>query len=186
MHCFRDRREMNDKFETVFEVSYLSNGELLWSGLFLAVGLAAAVLGMTRLKRVMEDGCAVASFVLCCAAWIPFSAWWFIDNLCTTSAYVEALNDGRCEIVEGTVHVLCEEPYSGHVDYGDRIRVEDVQFEFSYYQSSLAYKQTVSHGGSLTDGALVRLHYLGKAILKVEVHGRFDQPVPKRRTNQEE
>ena len=49
------------------------------------------------------------------------------------------------------------------------MRINSREFDVNYYESSLAYQQTIAHGGILVAGAKVRLHYLNGKILKVEV-----------------
>jgi hypothetical protein len=82
--------------------------------------------------------------------------------------YTSALRNGRCGIAEGVVRVLRQQPAGGHAA-GDRVRLGDREFEVNYYRSTLAYNQTIAHGGALTDGTRARVHYLDGAILKVEI-----------------
>lgn len=163
---------MNDKFQTVFQVSYLGNGVLAQSVLFLAIGLAVAILSVTgRLHLKKKGGCAIPFVAPWCVVWISVSSWMVIHTLRNASTYINALQTGQCQVVEGLVTVVHEQPYSGH-DAGDRIRVNDVEFQFSAYDATLAYDRTISHGGHLTNGTLARLHHLNGHILKVEVARR--------------
>ena len=61
---------------------------------------------------------------------------------------MQALESGDCSIVEGIVHVLHKERYSGH-DKGEEIRIGDRQFVYSYFAFTEAYKCTISHGGKV-------------------------------------
>ena len=163
---------MDERYRTAFEVSYFSNGTLLTSLGFLAVGLVltvAAMAGKFRLKE--QGGCTIAALVLWCTAWNSVSVLMLAATLRSGWTYTNALRNGRCEVVEGVVEVVHLEPKTGH-DPGDRIRVAGREFQYSYFTGTLPYKQTVTHGGVLVDGANVRLHYLQGAILKVEVMER--------------
>jgi hypothetical protein len=159
---------MNDGYTTVFETSYFSNGFLLWNIGFLAVGIFA-VRQMIR-SRKWGNGKQAPIFFMCLWAtfWFFASGAWLYLNLTNGRLYTAALANNQCEVVEGTVQVLHEQPAGGH-DAGDRIRIGDKEFTYSYFTSTLSYNRTISHGGKLTNGVTARLHYLGNAILKVEI-----------------
>jgi hypothetical protein len=136
---------------------------------FLAVGLAvttAAVTGKFRLRK--SGGCALAIMTVWCLIWNSFTVLWLASTLLAGWRYTQALREGLCEVAEGTVEVLHLQPAGGY-DPGDRIRVDGREFQYSDFEAVLAYRQTVSHGGVLRNGAKVRLHYLHERILKVEV-----------------
>lgn len=161
--------QLSNRYQTIFEASYFSNGTLLISLVFWGSGVAvtiACVTGRLRLKE--REGCAVIVMIVWCLFWVPVSTWWVGSNLKTGRLYTTALRNGQCEIVEGIVKVLRQQPASGHAA-GDRVRIGSREFEFSYYQSTLSYNETIAHGGALVDGARVRVHYLNDAILKVEI-----------------
>ena len=158
-------------YVTVFQTSYFSNGSLLWSLFYLTIGLSVAILFLTgRLRLKSQSGCATAFLLFWCAVWISFSSVWVFYNLRTASIFIEALRSEDCEVVQGTVAVLHEQPWGGH-DSGDRILIDDVEFTINYYFSSLAYRRTISHGGHLTNGRLVRICHINGDILKIEVAG---------------
>ena len=52
---------------------------------------------------------------------------------------------------------------------GDVVKIDDKLFVLNFYAMGLGYQQTAVQGGVLTNGAYVRLHYLGNTIVKVEV-----------------
>jgi hypothetical protein len=160
---------MNDGYQTVFEVSYLSNGSLFMSIGFLCVGIVAVVAVARSWKTGRMSPHQKFLFV---AIWAPFwflgSAVWIYSNISSGKEWTAALANNQCEVVEGTVQVLHQQPWGGH-DSGDRIRIGSKEFTYSYYSSMLGYHTTISHGGELKDGVTARLHYLDNVILKVEI-----------------
>jgi hypothetical protein len=83
-----------------------------------------------------------------------------------------ALRDGTARVVDGPVLNFHPMPYEGHDT--ERFTVRDVAFEYSGYESSPAsFHHARSHGGPITEGVFVRIHYDGSLrdarILKLEV-----------------
>ncbi|MBI3985829.1 MAG: hypothetical protein HY343_02830 [Lentisphaerae bacterium] len=77
-------------------------------------------------------------------------------------------------VIEGTVHVLREQPYGGHAP-GDLIEIDGVQVEIDKFRSNmLAYAQTIAHGGHLTEGIRARLFLIDGLIVRVDVAKRRD------------
>jgi hypothetical protein len=72
-------------------------------------------------------------------------------------------------VLEGTVHVLREQPYGGHAP-GDLIEIDGMQIEINKFESNMqAYSQTIAHGGHLTEGAQARVFLLDGLIVRVDV-----------------
>lgn len=93
----------------------------------------------------------------------------------------------KYEVTEGIVHVLHVQPVNGH-DAGDIIRIAEREFEVESYRTN-AYRDTIAHGGVLTEGMYARLfwHHNGykKVILRVDIdysRGRR-LPIPKEATD---
>ena len=79
-----------------------------------------------------------------------------------------AYGDGKYQITEGVVHVVHEQPKTGHTK-GDIIKIDDKTFEINFYGGTSAYSQTIAHGGVLREGVYARLyHYKGK-IIRVDI-----------------
>ena len=156
---------MTDGYTTVFEVSYLSNGTVLKASVFLSIGIFAFFALRKSLKSRVQK---FFFFFVWLPVWLAFSSFWLYLSLRNAREFNDALKMGRCDVIEGVVTVLHEQPRSGHAS-GDRIRIGNKEFQFSYFTSGLSYDRTISHGGVLTNGATARLHYLDNAILKVEV-----------------
>jgi hypothetical protein len=75
----------------------------------------------------------------------------------------------QSKITEGIVHVSHTQPAGGH-DKGDILTVGNVKFEVSYYVSTCAYKQSIAHGGALTEGTDARIYYADyRTILRIDV-----------------
>lgn len=84
--------------------------------------------------------------------------------------FMSALAKNQCDIVEGPVQVLHEQPADGHdPEGGDHIRIDGKEFDINYWTETLCYNKTISHGGELKNGVVARLHYIGNDILKVEI-----------------
>jgi len=160
---------MDTHYELVFQTTLFSNWVLFWSVLFLAIGIGGAFFYFTgRLPVRKRNGCTTAFVVLWGTIWILFSSIWVVSTFWTAYKYHEALRNNGCEVVEGRVTVLHEQPWGGH-DSGDRIRIGDAEFEINYFLSTLAYHRTIAHGGVLTEGAQVRICHLDGDILQLEV-----------------
>jgi len=153
-------------YRTIFEASYLSNGTLLSSLSFVAIGVVAGALGWRLWRQNVRWPAIFISFI--CCIWLIASVSFAYVNVRDARAYKAALREGRCEVVEGVVEVMYQQPEGGHAP-GDRIRVGGRKFEYSYFTSRLAYNRTVAHGGVLVQGAKVRVHDLNGAIVKIEL-----------------
>ena len=88
----------------------------------------------------------------------------------TWDAYqlLRAYADGDAGVVEGTVHVVHEQPRGGHVA-GDLVEIDGVPLRVDYFQITSAYKQTTSHGGALAEGAYVRVWHYDRRVLRIDL-----------------
>ena len=157
---------MNNGYTTIFETSYFSNGWLLWDFGYLAAGIAFLILAVcTRRPGSRQQKAPIWVFCLWAPFWFLFTGLSLYSNLTQGHRFTSVLANNRCEVVEGTVQVLRDDRY----DKEDHIRIGDKEFAYGYYHAVLNYNRTISHGGKLTNGAVARLHYMGQAILKVEI-----------------
>ena len=165
---------MTADYVTVFEINRWSNG-LLADELFrLAIGIVALLGGLRGLFNIWRrrDGFALGHLM-----WLLFIIGWAvlwlvmhdfpamfqrIDHLVAT------YKAGRCELSEGIVKVLREQPAHGHSS-GDRILVGGREFEVNYFYATPAYRNTIAHGGVLRAGAYVRLCHVDGDIVRVEL-----------------
>src|SRR5438045_1499588 len=109
---------MTNGYTTAFQVSYFSNGTLsfsviaLFASLFVA-GIGAVIYG--RLSAAQAETARRTFFYfrlvpLVCAGFITI---WLISNVCDGYRLTQALRRGHCGIVDGTVHVVRQEPWDG-------------------------------------------------------------------------
>ena len=173
---------MTADFITVFEISRWSNG-LLADELFrLAIGAVSLLGGLTGLFYIWRRPDVLArrhlTWFLFITAWAVFwlvmhdfpAMYQRIDRL------VAAYQAGRCEVSEGIVKVLREQPAHGHSS-ADRVMVDGREFEVNYFYATPAYRDTIAHGGVLRAGAYVRICQVGGAIVRVDL--RRDRPLNK-------
>ena len=91
-----------------------------------------------------------------------------LDNIRFGHQLIDAYYSDNYEIVEGVIEVLHQQPKSGH-DSGDLIRIDHVEIEFSYFSSSPAYTQTLSHGGVLADDVYAKIYFYKGHILRIDI-----------------
>jgi hypothetical protein len=158
-------KHINNGYTTVWEVSPFSNGALLFALVWVVV---VALLFITKRPDRKSNIVQKTMYFLV----LPFGALlgmvFLLAALKDGRELPAALRQGRCEVVAGNVTLVHEQAYGGHGN-GDIIRIGQKQFEIDYFTSGFGYKQTVSHGGWLTNGVSARLHYIGNMILKVEI-----------------
>ena len=106
-----------------------------------------------------------------------FFIWGLVWSLSAYSAYkntqfgrklIEAYHSGNYKIMEGIVQVLHQQPKEGH-DSGDLVRINGREIEFSYFRSTPAYHQTISHGGILKEGAYAKVYLYKGKILRIDI-----------------
>lgn len=91
--------------------------------------------------------------------------YWTLSRVYTTQQYA---------VVEGSVAVQTIQPAGGHAR-GDAIRVGGMPFEINQYDAAPGYHRSITHGGRLTAGSIVRIWYHEGVILRLDV---WEQPVP--------
>ncbi len=110
------------------------------------------------------------------AFWLGFSALWtIIGSIGAFRAVLSArsaLRDGTAVVVEGPVMDFHAMPYTGHDT--ERFTVRGVAFAYTdYAQSTGGFNRSRSHGGPISEGVYVRIHYDGSPrqarILRLEV-----------------
>ena len=103
--------------------------------------------------------------------WLGFSLFWTVIAFGTTfGEYVRltsAVRSRQVQWVEGPVEDFVPMPYEGHAM--ESFSVHGKRFEYSDYFVTSGFNKTASHGGPITAGRLVRVGYVGDAIVRLEV-----------------
>ncbi len=142
---------------------------------FLGIGIVlfvCAVVGIRRLNLPKwwsrEKGTQFGALLLFSVLWMVVAGAGFFVNMYQSFELVAAYRDGTAQVVEGPVHVLREQPASGHAA-GDLIEIKGTKLLIDYFTVTPAYKQTIAYGGALREGTVARVwHYDGK-ILRVDL-----------------
>ena len=169
---------MND-YITVFEIAAGSTGSpwlskhayVIIGMVFLGVGLVAiaGLLCIPRFRRfpLTLDLLAPGFLVISGLVWLSFAPAFFSSYRLADDLY-QAYEHQDYEIEEGTVEVLRTQPHEGHAP-GDLVRIDGMEFEISFFLMTAAYRQTVSHGGALREGAQARVFHKNGRILRVDI-----------------
>jgi len=159
------------EFRTVFEITWRSNGVLADEIFRLFIGIAALMGGVTALVHNWRHK-KLKSWLgpVFATAWGLL--WLYLHNFPYVFGHINSLvrayRNGQYQVVEGQVHVLREQPATGHTK-GDIITVNGKQFEVNYFYLTPAYRSTLAHGGVLEGGVYARIYYHNGEILRVDI-----------------
>lgn len=155
-------------YETLFEVSLWNHPYVSKCVITIVVATIAYIWIMVPRKFRPQNLPSKLSSTLVFLAVCLVSALLIRMSIAETNRLIQPLRDGGCDVVSGQVIVVHQMPQIGHSR--EEIRVNGVTFEFSDFDLSKrpAYRNTISHGGVLTDGKHVRIHYFDGNILKIE------------------
>ena len=164
-----------DGYTTVFDVT--QTGYRHWSftafGLiFVAVGLALPTLIRIGIFRKPPNWM---------QKWFPrvflgFAI--FLTLTCFITTYtdyrraVSAIRNNRAHVIEGIVTDFKPMPYTGHAM--ESFVVQGIRFEYSDHVITGGFNNTSSHGGPIREGLPVKIWYLGREILRLDIK-RSDQ-----------
>lgn len=164
-----------DGYTTVFIVYEGFWRVVAFASLFLAigaVGLGAAIAWIRRLKIPRwwnrKEAAAPAFILVWSIVWLSLAGFGFSINSFRSYRLVIAYKDGTAQVVEGTTHVLREQPESGHA-MGDLIEINGIRLVINYFDVTPTYKQTIAHGGALREGIVARVWYYDGRILRLDV-----------------
>jgi hypothetical protein len=172
----------NNAFETVYRISLLDQGELLWIPAFGAVWVFLTVWGIKRLRTPEAGREGRPSWIIRCSPWFQIAAGAFSVFLCLvvltivvfrTASALYAYWSHDYDISEGVVTVLHKQPYSGH-DRGDIIRLGNDELEINYYRDTPGYDRTIAHGGVLREGVYARVFHHGRIVLRIDIRKEQD------------
>ncbi len=99
--------------------------------------------------------------------WYPSHISSFLNLNKKLSIITNIYENEQFEVTEGVIEVLFEQPHGGHAP-GDKIKINNRTFEFSYFISNaLYYHNTIAHDGLLIDGKTVKLHNFKGKIYEI-------------------
>ena len=167
------------EYITIFEIpSEWTDYFIVLSGLCAIVGLSLAAALFVYLfknwknwrkeKKLRKEIIFLFLFLLFWGSVWSFSTYAISDNIRFGKELIEAYYSDNYEIVEGIVEVLHQQPKSGH-DSGDVVRINQRDIVFSYFRSTPAYRQTISHGGVLKDGVYAKIYLYKGDILRIDI-----------------
>jgi hypothetical protein len=158
-------------FVTVFEITTGSNGVFADACFRLLIGIGALIGGVTALVSKWKNN-GLKSWIAAVFAIVWSLFWLYLHNFPHVfghiSSLVRAYREQQYQVVEGQVHVLHEQPLTGH-SKGDIITVNGKQFEVNYFYATPAYRNTLAHRGVLGSGVYARLYYDNGEILRVDI-----------------
>jgi hypothetical protein len=150
-------------YHTAFDLA--NSGYKSWD--FAGAGLILVLMGILFvLGRRRLPGAKAGPFVfLGIAVLLTLSA--FYSTYSEYTRLRSAYENGSAKVVEGAVRSFKPMPWSGHAR--ERFCVEGQCFRYSDFNVTNGFNNTSSHGGPIRDGLLVRVTYVGDAIVKLEV-----------------
>lgn len=147
-------------YETVFEISWQT---FPWP--VLIVGATGFVLGAVVLA--LRFSRSSRSWRVVGIALMIMGLFWCLKQVLDHYRLTQALARQQTQVVEGHVSNYEFRMHDGHGF--ESFFVNGAGFHYSDFVPSGGYHQPASQGGVIREGLLVRLHYLGNTILRVEI-----------------
>ena len=170
------------QYTTVFDIS--QQNFYGWA-FFLSIAGGIAVVSVL-LSRMIEHG-----YVAPIKGWSKKASVWFGYVICVFFLFtggimakisyddyaylLSTLEQGQALVVQGCVQDFSPKLIKGRGEL-ERFRVRGVLFEYSGSDLSPGFQQTAFKGGPIHEGLHVRISYVNKIILKLEVSAQ--QPCP--------
>ena len=158
---------------TVYEGLWPVVGFSLLFWIVGAAGLAASIVWIRRLKvsRFWNKPEGLKPGIL-----LSISIFWLLVtvpslgiNLWLSCRAAAAYMAGDAKMVEGVVCVHREQPAWGRAP-GDLIEVNGVSLVVNHDRvTTPGYRKTIAHGGVLSEGAYVRIWYVGREIVRIDL-----------------
>jgi hypothetical protein len=148
----------------------------------LGIGIGIVILGwfwFTNRAKTPKSY-AIILVVIWIIGWISYSIGsiqnGIEDKSMFNKEYQELLsiyNNHQYRIAEGVVHVLHQQPASGH-DEGDIIVIGETELEINFFVVTFGYKDTIAHNGVLREGVYARIYYTDRGmydttILRIDI-----------------
>ena len=176
-----------NNFVTIFEISKTDTSTLDdWSTLLvfgiLVLGISATglIVLLVRSRKYGWRGRPLFKLLL----FMAVGLFLIVDSVQSLKAAEERLEnlvstyrENKCDIIEGVVHVLHEQPHTGHTK-GDIVRIGNVEFEVNAWRNTPAYSLTIAFGGVLKDGVFARVYHDEGKILRVDIRKTVDANNP--------
>jgi hypothetical protein len=158
-----------DNFTLVFDVT--EAGYRQWTfpafgSIFVAIGIGLLIY---QYFRQTEKGKTTRRWFP--FAYLAFAVFWTVATFAGTfTDYLRlrnAVRDGRCEIVEGTITEFVPMPYEGGAT--EHFVVNGHCFKYSDFVVNAGFNNTQSHGGPLGEGKRVRICNVDGEIARLEI-----------------
>ena len=169
------RQAVMDEYQLIWQIS--ADSQQFETGFLLRIIAGAIVtllgaigLGLKLFSRRLPDKWVFqAGFALIIGVvWTTFHWNIMSAEKAENTRLASLLSSQQHQTAEGVVKVLHQQPAQGH-SQGDLIEINSKQFEINYYVIAPGYRQTIAHGGALSEGTFARVHYSGDTILSVEI-----------------
>lgn len=151
------------QYQTIYSILN-DSPRIPWAHVFIGIGAAPVLLFVWKRRDWL--------FLVLTMIWAVF--WNYAILPASWAIYrdhqqcQQALRRGDCQVVEGAIDDFRPMPYTGHSL--ERFKIQNASFEYSDFDNSKAgFNRTRSHGGPLTGGMHVRLHYREGRILQIQV-----------------
>jgi hypothetical protein len=154
-------------YRVVFDITKDARPNDIAGGWFTAALLLAAGIVLFVVRRKLPAILRVWFPALVVAFGILGIVSLLFRNVPQPSELAAAYRAGRCDVVEGVVTQFHPMPVTGH-DVESFV-VAGKRFRYSDYIHRAGFNQTSSHGGPIHEGVLVRIHFLGEDIAKLEI-----------------
>ena len=159
-------------FVTVFEITRNSNGVFAGAVFRLLIGVVALIGALRVLVRNRRRESSRRDYIgpIFVLVWSLF--WIYLHNFPHQFGHINALvnayREKQCQVVEGEVQVLHQQPATGH-SKGDVVEVNGQEFVVDYFYATPAYHNTIAHKGALNTGTYARIYYYSGEILRVDI-----------------
>lgn len=128
----------------------------------LVVGLSAILAPHERYADITR---AIGGFIVIWAILVGTVVW--KNRRDGYRIVLNAYAAGQFHTVEGSVAQFIPMPYSGHRP--ESFVLNGHKFEYSDFDDELGFHNASSHGGPIRNGLCLRISYIGKHIVKLEI-----------------
>jgi len=162
-------------YRTVFTLYEGFLRQLAEAVFYVSIGAAFFIVAVIWIKRLRLPKWwwrheAEKPFVLLVfgSIWLTLAGLGAVFNLLEAYGYVRSYSSGNVRIIQGTVHVLNKQPFDGHAE-PDIIEINGVRATIDAFGRVPAYRDTISHGGVLSEGTIARLFVHNGKVVRVDL-----------------